>query len=321
MEKRILGQSGIEASRLGFGCLGMSYLQQGYSARDGGRLIIHALESGIDFVDTAQFYATYSHLAYVHDAGFKDFTLCTKSYAYDEATAEAALTEALVGTKRDYIDIFMLHEMESAYTLRGHEKALAYYSKMKAKGYIKALGISTHYVSAAHSAALRDEISVIMAVCNVDGVGVADGTAEDMAEQLDFARSCGKGVVAMKVLGGGNLFGKAETCLDYINSLKSVDTILIGMSSRREIDANCAYFEKNGSFRENFKQLASVQKRLIVESWCTGCGRCEARCSSKAIRVINGKAICDLSKCLRCGYCSKECPEMALKILTESGRI
>jgi aryl-alcohol dehydrogenase-like predicted oxidoreductase len=39
----------------------------------------------------------------------------------------------------DYIDIFMLHEQESALTLKGHREAMEYFLKAKDKGYIRAL--------------------------------------------------------------------------------------------------------------------------------------------------------------------------------------
>ena len=56
MEKRTLGSQGLEVSAMGLGCMGMSDF---YGARDDAesmKTINHALDSGINFLDTADMY-------------------------------------------------------------------------------------------------------------------------------------------------------------------------------------------------------------------------------------------------------------------------
>ncbi|MFT8948701.1 MAG: aldo/keto reductase, partial [Acetobacter aceti] len=57
MQKRLLGQSGLEVSALGFGCMGLSY---GYGPatdrKDAIALIRAAYERGVTFFDTAEAY-------------------------------------------------------------------------------------------------------------------------------------------------------------------------------------------------------------------------------------------------------------------------
>ena len=57
-----LGKSGLNVSRLCFGTLTMSPLQQNMSPREGARLLIHAYERGIRFLDTADLYDNYPHI-------------------------------------------------------------------------------------------------------------------------------------------------------------------------------------------------------------------------------------------------------------------
>ena len=85
-----------------------------------------AIDCGINFIDTADLYETYPFIkALLKDK--KDLVIATKSYAYDISTAEASLERALRGIERDYVDIFLLHEQESALTLKGHYEAIEYY--------------------------------------------------------------------------------------------------------------------------------------------------------------------------------------------------
>ena len=120
-----LGRSGLKVSRLCFGTLTMSPLQRGMTPEEGAALLVHAYERGVRFLDTADLYGTYPHIRLaLKDA--PDYVISTKAYVWDRPTAQAALERAFRGIGRDYIDLFMLHEQESLYTLRGHEEALKY---------------------------------------------------------------------------------------------------------------------------------------------------------------------------------------------------
>lgn len=314
MKKMKLGKSGLSVSRLSFGCLCMGHLQHDLSPEDGGELIMYAMDKGIDLFDTAQFYSTYEHIRHAVKHGCEDLILCTKSYAYDAAGAEAALREAIEKSGKDTADIFLLHETESIHTIRGHEEALRYYIRMKEKGYIKAVGVSTHYVCAVHAAAKINEIDIIEPIINKNGLGIVDGSREDMEQAIAYASDMGKGIIAMKALGGGNLFREARECYEYINGVKGISTILTGMVSKEEIDCNTAYFEGKED-KDAFDHLKNHQKRLLIEDWCTGCGTCVQRCPNHALYLKHKKAIVMNDKCLTCGYCSAGCKEMAIKII------
>ena len=316
MEKRELGNSKLFVSRLGFGCLCMGYLQQNLSVQKGGELIMYAVDNGINFFDTAQFYKTYEHIAYAVKNGYNDLIICTKSYAYSKQQAEQAFNEAIRMSGKEIIDIFLLHETESIDTIKGHYEALEFYIKMKEKGYIKAVGVSTHCISAVKSSALINDIDVIEAIININGIGIVDGTAEEMCHALEFAAEMGKGVIAMKPLGGGNLFRNPAKCFEYLIKNVAIDSILCGMVSKEEIEANVSFFNGDRQSDILFENLTKVEKCLLIENWCTGCGDCVKKCSNGALSIKDSVAICDEKKCLTCGYCSAACKEMALKLIS-----
>lgn len=316
MQYNLLGRTGIRVSELCYGTLTFSPLQADLPPERAGELLRYAFSRGINFLDTAQYYSNYPHIR----AGLKswngDVVISTKCYAYDKAGAESALEEARRELDRDVIDIFMLHEQESIYTLKGHMEALETFWNYKEKGVIRAVGASTHHVAAVRGA-MSVGLDVLHPLINLEGIGIADGTREEMEAALTDASALGIGIYTMKSLGGGNLFRRAEECLRYAFSLPFAASRAIGMQSEEEIDANVTFAE-TGAFRpEEKKALEGRRRHLIVEEECIGCGNCAKKCSQKAIKLINGQkpAVVDLEKCVLCGYCAKSCPVCAIKVI------
>src|SRR3954468_7568289 len=69
MKKRVLGQSGLEVSAIGFGCMGLNF---GYatsvSKAEGIKLIRQAVERGVTFFDTAEVYGPFTNEEMVGEA-------------------------------------------------------------------------------------------------------------------------------------------------------------------------------------------------------------------------------------------------------------
>lgn len=314
MQMNALGRSGLTVSKMCFGTLTMSPLQQGMSPEAGARLLIHAYEKGVRFLDTADLYGTYPHIALALKEA-PDYVVSTKAYCWDEKTAREALERAYRGLGRDYVDLFMLHEQESLYTLRGHEEALRYLADQKARGHIGAVGVSTHFVACVKAAPRFPMIDVIHPLINAEGIGIQDGSREDMEAAIAAARARGIGIFAMKPLGGGHLISGSRAALEYALSSPLLDAIAIGMQSIEEIDADVAMFEGDPTAFDRLEALRHRRRRVMVHDWCEGCGRCAARCRQKAIAVVDGKAVVDQEKCVFCGYCARACPQFCIKVV------
>ena len=311
METRVLGKSGLKVSRLCFGTLTMSPLQRDLSPEDGARLLIHAHDRGVRFLDTADLYGTYPHIRLALREA-PDYIISTKGYVWDESTAAAALERAFRGVGRDYIDLFMLHEQESLYTLRGHEEALVYLQRQKERGHIGAVGVSTHFAGCVRAATRFPMIDVIHPLINRAGIGIQDGTRADMEDAIRAARDMGIGIFAMKPLGGGHLISENRAALEYAIGSPLLDSVALGMQTIEEIDANVAAFDGDFSLLEKLKDRP---RHIMVHDWCEGCGKCAERCKQKAISIINGKASVDAAKCVFCGYCARACPQFCIKVV------
>src|SRR5436305_11838120 len=69
MQKRKLGNSGLEVSALGLGCMGMSFgLCQPVDPKDGIALIRAPFERGVTFFDTAEVYGPFKNEELVGEA-------------------------------------------------------------------------------------------------------------------------------------------------------------------------------------------------------------------------------------------------------------
>ena len=313
MQQVFLGNTGIAVSKLCFGTLTMGPLQRAFSLAQALPVVEEAVTQGIDFFDTAELYDTYPLVNAVVQLQ-PALKVCTKSYAYDTASAEASYRKAVEGIGREYIDVFLLHEQESRHTLRGHWEALEYYIRLQQRGLIGAVGLSTHHVAAVTAALHLPEVQVLHPILNLSGFGIQDGTRQDMEQALAKAAALGKGIFAMKPLAGGHLGRSAEDALTYVWSQQYVHAVAVGMQSIAEVRWNAAFC--NGYNDVDAQAAIDVQPRqLLIHDYCTGCGRCVERCRFGALRITENRAYVDHSKCVLCGYCATVCPDVCIKVV------
>jgi predicted aldo/keto reductase-like oxidoreductase len=316
MKKVQLGTSGINIFPLIFGTLPLGPLQAGVSPREGGRLIRHALEQGVTMLDTAALYGTYPHVREALHGWQGEVTIATKTHAADAATARGHVESALRELGREQVDIVHIHGARVADPFKDRAAVLEELLKMKQEGKIAHLGLSSHYVEAFRKAALHSEIEVIHPLINKNGMGILDGTAEEMAAAIAVCARAGQGVYAMKALAGGNLISEARQSLAYVAGLDGVHGLAIGMLSEQEIDANIAFFESNLLDDAVWKVLESRRRRLkIMEQFCKGCGKCIEICGSEALSLVGGRAVVDETACVLCGYCGSGCPEFLIRVI------
>jgi ferredoxin len=176
--------------------------------------------------------------------------------------------------------------------------------------------LSSHYICAIRKAVDHPEIEVVHPLINRTGMGILDGSANEMAEAIAGCAGAGKGVYAMKALAGGNLIAEARESLAYVRGLEGVHGVAIGMLSEAEIEANIALFSGKTPEDEVWRQLESRRRQLrIMENFCKGCGGCVDACASGALSIANGKAVLDEESCILCGYCAASCPEFIIRVV------
>jgi predicted aldo/keto reductase-like oxidoreductase len=316
MEYRNLGTTGLSVSRLCFGVLTIGPLQANLPLSEGVALLEYAAAQGVNFFDTAEDYRTYPYLrSLLRKVKGNPLIIASKSYAVTAREMLASLDKARLELDRDYVDIFMLHEQESALTLQGHQQALEYLIESRERGIVRAVGLSTHTVAGVRAVLGRPEIDVVHPLFNIRGLGIQDGSRDMMLEAINSAWIEGKGIYLMKALGGGHLLLEAEQSLGFAFGLECADSVAVGMQTRTEIDCNVAR-ACGLPVPERFWIAAARQnRRLHIEDWCEGCGQCAQVCPQGALSLgDDGRIHVDESSCVLCGYCAGVCPYFCVKV-------
>jgi aryl-alcohol dehydrogenase-like predicted oxidoreductase len=214
MKKRILGNSGLEVSALGFGCMGLSY---GYGpatdTQAGIALIRAAFERGVTFFDTAEAYGPGVNEALVGEAvaPFRDqVVIATKFGFVDGVVAKGmdsrpenirAVTEAaLKRLHTDRIDLLYQHRVDPNVPMEDVAGAV---KELISAGKVKHFGLSeagADSIRRAHAvqpvAALQSEYSLWWRE--------PETTVMPVLEEL------GIGFVPFSPLGKGFLTGKID---------------------------------------------------------------------------------------------------------------
>jgi aryl-alcohol dehydrogenase-like predicted oxidoreductase len=316
MKKVVLGKTGLKIFPLVYGTLPLGPLQAALSPEEGGRLIRHALEKGVDFVDTAELYGTYPHIREALKGFQGAVRIASKTHAPTTDLARAHVEKALKEMDREYLDVVHLHAARLTDPFVEREEVWEELKKMKLEGKILHLGISSHRISVVRAVAENSEVEVVHPLYNRTGMGIIDGTAEKMAEAIACCSNAGKGIYAMKALAGGNLISEARQSLQYVKRNSSVDAVAIGMLSTQEIDANMVFFSEGLQDDIVWKELEKRQRRLkIMEKFCSGCGTCVPACTNEALFVEEGKAKLRSENCILCGYCAAACPDFLIRVV------
>ncbi len=313
MERRFLGSTGIEVTRMCFGTL--TFRQMNTAPEVAARVIVRAIDKGVNFVDTAQGYSTYEHvrLALKQRPGF---VVNTKSPAktYDEM--KESIEAARRGMDLETIDGFLLHGCGGPGDgIRERQGALDALLEARAEGKVRAIGLSSHYVEGIRQASECPDLDICHPLVNMLGKGVPDGTASDMEDACTKAHAAGKGIFSMKSLAGGLLIPRRKDAFDYVTSRGFVDAVAVGMTTEAEVDHNVAYFEGKPIQDEELSGLKPEGLKLFILKSCVGCGDCVKVCPSGAMSIVDGKACADPELCLTCGYCGFECKRFCIRLV------
>lgn len=317
MKKVRLGQTQLEVSEMCFGALPMGPIQARISEEAGGDLILAALRQGVNFIDTAETYKTYPYIRRALDQFDGEVIIATKSPAQTYADMESSIELALKSLGREQIEIFLLHAARVTPAVF-EERAGAFQCLVdyKEKGILKAIGISTHVVPVVRRAAEVPDVDIIFPIVNKLGMGIVDGSLEEMLDAIRIAHNAGKGLYGMKALAGGHLITEIKEAFDFVRKIPELSSIAVGMVRPEELEMNLKIFNDEELPAKLLSgNLKATKKLHILTNICRGCGTCVKTCPNAALSLVDGKAQVDRDSCILCGYCNPVCPEFALRLI------
>ena len=243
-----LGRTGVDVSRL---CLGLGSSGNGSTSMQGrlphaevAAFLLAAYAEGVTWWDTSDDYGSHPHIREaLRHVGRDRIQITTKSHAADGVTLRHSLASSLRELGTPYVDVFLLHEIDSPEDLERRACAIEELRVLKHEGLVRAVGLSTHNIDALEVAAEDPRFDVLMTNYNVATVHM-DADPVDYARALRRAVRCGQGVALMKTLGEGVLADRYDEAVLHNLSLPFAHGVLLGIRSLEETVRACGVWRR-----------------------------------------------------------------------------
>ncbi|MBO0860634.1 MAG: aldo/keto reductase [Chloracidobacterium sp.] len=243
----------VKIPRLGMGTGSINGSVQRALGQDGfNKLVAHAYERGVRYIDTADNYKTHEMVREaikVNKIKRDQIFIQTKLPLREETTKDPLATieryRKEVGT--DYFDSLLIHCATKENWTEEMKFLMDAFDKAQAKGLIKTKGCSCHGLRALRAAAASDWMEVQLARINPQGHHVDQdlpdvhdphGKYDEAMKVIKSMRAKGRGVIAMKLCGNGDFTNPEDRELAVQHAVKCgfVDAMVIGFKSAAEID-------------------------------------------------------------------------------------
>jgi len=214
MQKRTLGNSGLEVSAIGYGCMGLSFAYgPATDKQEGIELIRAAVEHGVTFFDTAEAYGPFTNEELVGEAlaPVRDRVVIATKFGFEDGDSQAGpdgrperireVAEAsLTRLKTDRIDIFYQHRVDPDVPI---EDVAGTVRELIGEGKVKHFGLSEAGVQTIRRAHAVQPVTALQSEYSL-------WWREPEEEILPTLEELGIGFVPFSPLGKGFLTGKID---------------------------------------------------------------------------------------------------------------
>jgi len=238
---KVLGKTGIETSYLGMGTGTNGWGKNSDQQRQGldyfNDLLIAGYERGVRYFDLADQYGSHDNMARAIKDGRMDrskLLLLTKSTSRDAEGMAADIERFRQELDTDYLDAVLLHCLTEGGWTESMEPVMDVLTEAKAKGHIRAHGVSCHNLDAMKDASESPWVDIMLSRINPYGLSM-DGTVEEVVAVLEKAHANGKGMLGMKIAGGAPMEPeKLSKSLEFVLDLDCIDAITMGFVKQDE---------------------------------------------------------------------------------------
>ncbi len=304
MQYRNFGRLDWKASALGFGCMRFptsdgERLSPNIAEAEAVRMLRHAIDSGVNYLDTAYAYhGGQSEIVVgraLRDGYRQKVRLATKSPTWlveGPADFDRLLNEQLVKLKTDYIDFYLLHALsrERWQNVVLKHGLLDRAEAALADGRIRHLGFSFHDEYDAFEEIVTG--AKLWSFCQIQ-YNYMDAENQAGTRGLKLAADQGLAVVVMEPLMGGRLAdppkdvleamqnfpqrrSPVEWALEWLWDQPEVSVVLSGMSSMSQVKENLRFADGSrvGAFSKADHELIAEAREKYSARIAIPCSKC-----------------------------------------------
>jgi len=250
-DKVPLGKKGLKICRIGIGTGSSGGDVQRKLGQEGfTKLIRHAYDRGVTFIDTADMYKTHEMVREAIRGLPRESLWIQTKMMWDRPSPPEKPIEVLDRFRKelgvDYVDSLLIHCATKNTWHEDLRKMMDAFDEAQEKKLVRMKGVSCHGLPALTRATDVDWIEVQLARVNPQGRHVdgpfgkweEPGDTDTAFKNLKAMHDKGRGILAMKIIGNGD-FKQApdrEKSIRFAMNCGFVDSIVVGLASPAEVD-------------------------------------------------------------------------------------
>lgn len=315
MKKVRLGRTELYVTKTAFGALPIQRIPKA----DAVKLVRRAVDSGINYFDTANMYTDSEEKLGEALNGIRDqVVISTKSAGKDKKTVQAHIEQSLRSLRTDYIDLFQFHNPAVLPDINDPDGVFSVVLEAKQKGYIRHIGITNHRLGVAREAIASGNFETLQfPFCYL--------AAPQDLELVEQCKAADMGFIAMKGLSGG-LLNNAAACFAFMEQYPTVVPIW-GIQREEELDQWLALAADPPALTPELQAVIDKDRQELAGDFCRSCGYClpcaagidipqAARMSALLRRSPYQPYMSDewhakmhqIENCIHCDACKSLCP-------------
>ncbi|HUX22177.1 MAG TPA: aldo/keto reductase [Spirochaetia bacterium] len=288
MEKRKLGNTGVELSIVGFG--GFHLIEIGSS--EASYLLNTYLDRGGNYVETAASYGdgnSERKIGMAISSRREEYLLATKCGVRDAKGAEETVNRSLKNLKTDHLDVLFMHGVQTPAMLEqvlGPGGEIEAAEKMKKAGKVRFIAISGHgRQPVLEEAVKRYPFDILMTGFNYFDRFNFPSTEGSL---IDTCRDRGVGLLGMKAVADGYLYRSWEQAIRYTLSLP-IASLVLGMNSREMLEKDLRLAESFTPITDEAREKIFKTAPELGDYVCRLCGKCRVNgFDPEAIFLLEG---------------------------------